>query len=495
MSLEHKESLKNLHKRSAGAIFGILLSRFSGIFRTLIVNATFGFGIALDSFNAAFRLPNGLRDLFADGAFSAAFIKSYSDAYEEGNVAEQKLISIASGFFLAITISLAIIFCIFSDFIMQMIISNKFETSNGFQLASYLFKILAFFLPFTMLNALAMAVLGVRGKTFRAMNASIFFNIGMILGVIIFSPICLHFGFNGIYGLAIGALFGVFSQMIYQFKPLYHLNLLVWPTFSFQEIKSYKPLRDILRLMGPRAFAQGALTIALLINTYFATTIGFGALTYIVTAVVIIQVPIGLFGVGTGFSAQPLLNSALQKNNIPQFSILLTQGLEKTLLLSIMAVAGFALCIVPFYHYVFEYGKITYSDTLQNSLAVCAYSIGILFAVGSKILISAFFAFNRTRYLIYNAIVYLCTSATLSYLLTPKYGILGLGLSYGTSTAIDFMLNLIIFRYVFFRRYKMSPYFNSRKFLTKIVVLAICAYLIPLSGVWLIRHFWSSFQF
>lgn len=485
--------LTTLKKRSLGAIFGIIISRLSGVFRTLIINASFGVGMALDSFNAAFRLPNGLRDLFADGAFSAAFIKSYSDAKRIGHDEERKLISLAGGFFLCVTTVLALLFSLFSESVMSAIVGENFRQSEGLQLASWLFKILAFYLPFTMLNALAMAVLGVHGKTFRAMNASIFLNIGMIVGALILAPIFLVLGINGIFGLAVGSMLGVITQMIYQFKPIYDLKLLTWPSFRLNEWKKYPPLKEIVLLMTPRAIGQGALTLALLINTYFATSLGFGVLTYIVTAVTIIQVPIGLFGVATGFSAQPLLTESLQEKNIERFSLLITQSLEKTLIFACVAVAGLSLCIVPFYHFVFEYGKITYADTIQNSLAVCAYSIGILFSSGSKVIVSAFFAFNKTRYLILNAMVYLAISALLSSTLAPKFGILGLGLSYGTATAIDFLLNLLIFRTIFLKRYSINPYANSSFFSLKILIFSVFSYSVPLLGFYLVNRFWANF--
>lgn len=493
--LEKTVELKTLKRRSLGAIFGIILSRFSGIFRTLIINASFGFSFGLDAFNAAFRLPNGLRDLFADGAFSAAFIKAYADARVNGYPEEKKLIALSSGFFLCLTTIISIIFCFFSDTIIAKIVADDFKQTESFYLASALFKILAFYLPFTMLNALAMAVLSVHGKTFRAMNASIFLNIGMIFGALVLSPLFMMFHVNGIFGLAFGSLIGVILQMIYQFKPLYDLKLISYPSFDMLAWKHYQPLKEILLLMTPRAIAQGALTLALLVNTYFATSLGTGMLTYIVTAVIIIQVPIGLFGVSMGFSAQSMLTEALQEKNISKFSSIFTHGLEKTLALTSIFVLGLSFLIVPFYHFIFEYGKISYTDTIYNSLAVCAYSIGILFSAGSKVIISAFFAFNRTRYLVINAMVYLLTSSILSATLTPKLGLLGLGISYGTSTALDFLLNIFIFYFIFFKKYQKSPYEQSYLFPLKIAMMGIFSYLVPLCGFSLIKSFWVHFKF
>ena len=170
-----------------------------------------------------------------------------------------------------------------------------------------------------MLNAVAMAILGVLGQTFRAMNGSIFLSVGMIAGSLILAPLFHVMHFAPVYGLALGSLIGVMIQMIYQFKPLIKLKLIPSPNFNIKTWLKYKPLHEVLVLMLPRALGQGALTIALLINTMFAIQIGQGALTYIVTAMTIIQVPIGLFGVATGFAAQPVLTRAVQEKNELKF--------------------------------------------------------------------------------------------------------------------------------------------------------------------------------
>lgn len=490
----YSQDSKQLTKSSFAAIGGVLISRLSGVIRQIIVNATFGTGFAMDAFNAAFRFPNGLRDLFADGALSTAFIKVLVDAKEKGEEEEKKLISIVIGFFLCVTLLIAFLCAIYSYEFMNFISDKKYKNSENVFLASNLFKILAFYLPITMLNAVAMSSLGVLGKTFRATNSTLFVSVGMILGSVLFAPIFHNLHFNSIFGLAFGAMLGALFQMVYQFIPLFKLKLITTPNFNFYTWKNYKPLKEVLLLMGPRALGQGALTIALLINTMFALQVGQGVLTYVVTAVLIIQVPIGLFGVATGFASLPILTRAINAKEYNKFSKLLVDSFESTLWLALFTTIAFALFIVPFYNFLFQHGKIQFHDTIQNSITVCAYSIGVLFSSGSKILLNGFYTLNKTRQVVYNAVVYLAVSAFLTSLLAPKLGILGLGISFGTSSAVDFFMNVFFLKKLYSKKTQgYSPYSaGGRFFAIKIALFSISSYAIGLFGVEITKDFWAN---
>lgn len=484
-----------LTKSSFAAMAGVLLSRASGVIRTIVVNATFGVNTSLDAFNAAFRLPNSLRDLFADGALSAAFMTALVAIKQEGIEKERELISIVFGFFGALTLTLALCGLLFSGPIMRLITDSHFQASGSLEVAILLFQILVFYLPLTMLNAVVMAILGVHHQAFRAMNGSIFLSIGMICGALILGPALSNIGIKSIFGLGMGALLGAVLQMLYQMHPLIGLKLLPAPNFNVIKWFQYRPLWKILSQMAPRGLGQGAMVIALSINTYFATKIGVGFLTYIVTAITIIQVPIGLFGVATGFAALPALTSALSKRDSESFSRLLVEGLRTALWLASFATVSFALLIVPFYMVLFQHGKISVGDTLNNGVAVCIYATGITLASGNKVLTNALYALNATRQIVYNSIFYLLVNSLLNLVLAPRFGLIGIGFSFGVATSLDFWLN-----YVFIKHYsrlaglEASPYqFGENWFTQKIVCLNIFGFLVCFGGVWMIHHFWAVF--
>ena len=486
---------EEITKSSFAAMSGVLFSRLSGVVRTIIVNSTFGVATALDAFNAAFRLPNSMRDLFADGALSAAFMTALVDEKQKGIIEERQLISIVLGFFGVVTLLIAFLGVLYAEEIINLITQSNFKVTGGLPIATFLFRCLIFYLPLTMVNAVIMAILGVHGQLFRAMNGSLFLSVGMIIGALVFAPISKSFGLLSIYGLAIGALLGAILQMLYQMYPLIALRLIPLPNINPKIWLQCKPLHKILSQMTPRALGQGALVIALSINTYFATQIGTGFLTYIVTAVMIIQVPIGLFGVATGFAALPAFTLTLSKKDNYNFSRLLIEGLRTSFWLASFTTICFALLALPFYVVLFQHGKITYYDTINNSLAICIYATGIILASGNKVLINTLYALDATRQIVYNAIVYLILNTCLNIFLVPRFGIIGIGFSFGVATSMDFWLNYFCIKRYFHRKgYQGSPYsIGGRFFTTTILLLNISSFIICLLGVWLIKIFWVHF--
>ncbi|MFN7097979.1 MAG: lipid II flippase MurJ [Gammaproteobacteria bacterium] len=485
------EQTKSLGKRHAGAIGGVLLSRCSGVARTIIVNAILGAGTGLDAFYAAFRFPNSLRDLFADGALSAAFIKGLVDIKAEGPAAEKHLISVVLGFFSLITIFLSAIAAFYAPEFIRLMSDQRFIASGGMALATQLFQILIFYLPLTMLNAVMMAILGVRGDTFRAMNSSIFLSVGMVAGVLC-SPLLKHFQITAVWGLTWGAMFGVLFQLLYQAWPLLRDRSLPWPNFNPLAWRRYQPLKQILILMMPRAIGQGASTLALMVNTFFALQISAGAMTYVATTMIIIQVPIGLFGVATGFAALPVLTETLQRGDIKHFSELLIESLDTSCWLAFFTTVALAFLMLPLYILIFQHGAIHFSDSILNCIAISAFATGIFFGAGSKVLLNTLYAINATWLIIVNSLVYLLLSTLFSYWLTPHYGLLGLGLAFGLSSAGNFWLNYGFINFVFTQKYQMSPYIAGHRFYTLLYLISSLVVLaLGVLGAYTIEHFWT----
>lgn len=488
------EQSKSLGRRHAGAIGGVLISRCSGVARTIIVNAVLGAGTSLDAFNAAFRFPNSLRDLFADGALSAAFIKGLVDIKSEGPAAEKHLIGVVLGFFSLITIVLSAIAAFYAPEFIRLMSNQRFIASGGMELATQIFQVLIFYLPLTMLNAVMMAILGVRGDTFRAMNSSIFLSVGMVAGVLC-SPFLKHYQITPVWGLTWGAMFGVLMQLIYQAWPLMRDKTLPWPNFNPVAWWGYSPLKQILVLMTPRAIGQGASTLALMVNTFFALQISAGAMTYVATTMIIIQVPIGLFGVATGFAALPVLTETLQKGEIKHFSQLLVESLDTSCWLAFFTTVGLAFLMLPLYIVIFQHGAIHFSDSIQNCIAISAFATGIFFGAGSKVLLNTLYAINATRLIIVNSLVYLILSTLFSYLLTPHYGLLGLGLAFGLSSAGNFWLNYGFIKLIFTKQHHLSPYVAGNRWYTmRYVMTTVLVFIVGIAGSVVITRWWATWS-
>jgi putative peptidoglycan lipid II flippase len=472
---------------------GVLLSRFSGIFRSQVVNAVYGASTRLDAFNVALRFPSVLRDLFAEGALSAAFTKEVVAAERQGNEELRRLVSVVCGFFLCVTGFISLLGWYYARPIVGSVSSDSFRQRGGFELAVGCFQILVFYLPIAMISALAMSLLGVRGQTFRALIASAFFNVGTIAGAAVGGLFATAWSFEPIKGLAYGTLAGGFFQFLYQVTPLVRAGLFPCPNLSPRAWILYPPLRSMLMMMAPRALSQGALSLALFVNTHFATAAGEGAITFITNAQVIILVPVGLFGVAAGFASLPVLSQAVQERNAEKMSVLMADSLQNAFWMSWLSLFAFALMGVPFCVVLLEHGRVTPLDSVQNAVAVSAYSIGMLFNSGSKILMQGFYALNDVRRSVINALIYLLINATLSALLAPRFGILGLGLSNSLSAAADFTLNWIFLRRVAARsdlHLQALHGHQGQKLRFQILLLAISAFVVGLSGVFAARSWW-----
>lgn len=485
----------SLARRSAFASLGVLLSRFSGVFRSQVVNAVFGASTRLDAFNVALRFPSVLRDLFAEGALSSAFTKELVEAQGRGHANARSLVGVVSGFFLCVTLIIAILGAIFAEPIVSAVTSEAFHARGGFELAVDCFRILVFYLPIAMLSALAMSLLGNRGQTFRATIASAFFNVGTIAGALSGGSLAQLFGWDPVLGLAFGTLAGGLLQFVYQLMPLVRDGLFPWPCLSPWAWWSRPELRSMMLMMAPRAVSQGALSLALFVNTHFATAAGEGAITYITNAQVIILVPVGLFGVAASFASLPMLAQAVQEGDGKRLGVLLSDSLGSAVWLSWLSLLAFATLAVPFCVALLEHGKVTPLDSVQNGVAVCAYAIGMVFNSGSKVLMQGFYALNDVRRSMINAFIYLSVNASLSAWLAPRYGIIGLGLSNSISAALDFVFNWYFLNRVATQRSLPLDSLHGvggKRLRVQLVFLGCTAFVVGLTGVFLAQSVWGQ---
>ena len=442
------DSATEVTRRSMGATLGVFLSRLSGIFRTQVVNAVFGASSGLDGFYAANRFPNALRDLFADGALSSAFTKVYVDEEKKGLEDSQRLIATTITVFGATTLTLAVLGMIYAQEFLGLVTGDQFADAGALDVAVISFRWLAFYLPLTMLSSVCMSVLSVTGQTLLATFASAFFNVGMIIGALFLTKITDFLAIPAPVALAWGVLIGGIAQFGFMAVPLARKGLLISPLRARISLRGYRPIGEIMRLMAPRALVQGASQIALMINTFYASQCGPGALTYITNATLIVLVPVGLFGVASGFASLPLLSQSWINKETGKFREILSTSLSGTLWMSASSAAAFALCAMPLCVALFRHGRYTTADCLWTSLAIAAYMGGMVFNAGSKVVAQGFFALNNTWLSMFNAVTYLIVNATLSSILAPRYGIIGLGISNSSAAMIDFTLNLILLRWI-----------------------------------------------
>lgn len=486
-----------LSRSSFAALLGVLLSRFSGLLRSQVVTAIFGASPALSAFYLANRFPSALRDLFAEGALSAAFTKTYVEVRSKSEAEAKQVVALVTVVFGVVTLLIAFLCVAFAREFVTMLSDKSYSASGeGFELATVMFRFLGFYLPIAMLSSIAMMMLTVIRQTFRATVASAFFNVGTILGAVAIAPLLNYLGFEPIMGLVVGTLAGGVFQFLYQVWPLFKRGLFPNPLIVLTSKINFQPIFDILKLMGPRVLSQGANIIALFINTNFATMISAVALVYITNAQTIILVPVGLFGVAAGIASAPVLSQAVVDGDTHKFSRLLSESLNSAQWLALVTIIGFALFIYPVSSVLFEHGRYTRADVFETALAIHAYGAAIFFNASTKVLQPAFFALGDTRQVMVNSVVYLAINATLSFLLAPRYGIVGLGVSNSIAAASDFCLS-----YFFLKRLaKRKQFLNDgqlykaeqKSLLPRVMISALAALLSIFFGIVLTKHAWRS---
>jgi putative peptidoglycan lipid II flippase len=393
-----KKSSKDSGKiaRSAGTVgIAVMCSRILGLVREQVFAGMFGAGMANDAFQVAFRIPNLLRDLFAEGALSAAFVTVFSDY--DTNRTELQTWQLASNVlvFFAIALSIITITGIYmAGPIVSLMASGFAEIPGKVYLTTKLTMIMMPFLVFISLAAVVMGILNTKGRFFVPAMASTFFNLGSIVGGVSLAFLLPRFGQPAIVGMAIGTLVGGILQLGMQLPALFRIGF----TFRFHLNLTDPGLQRILRLMIPATIGLSATQVNLFINTYFASSCAEGSVSWLQYAFRLVQLPIGVFGVAFSIAAMPVLARHAARKDIQGMRETLVSSLTMVFCLTIPATAGLILLAEPIIRLIFERGAFTSIDTTATAQALSLYAIGLFAYSANKILVPVFYALDNTKY-------------------------------------------------------------------------------------------------
>jgi putative peptidoglycan lipid II flippase len=374
----------------------VMCSRVLGLIREQAFAVLFGAGFAFDSFVVAFRIPNLLRDLFGEGALSAAFVTVFSD-YDEtkGPEATWKL---ACNVLVFITILLSLITLLgilFADKIVLTLVDADFEKIPDKVALTHLLTMIMFpFLIFISLSSVVMGVLNTKGRFFIPALASSFFNLGSIIGGVSLAFLLAEDGQPSIIGMAIGTLIGGMLQLGGQLPSLFRTGFIFKPILNLKD----PGLHRILKLMTPAVFGLAALQINVFINTYFASSLQEGSLSWLNYAFRFFQFPVGVFGVAISVAALPLLSRQAATKDFSRLKETFTSSLTMAFSLTIPATIGLVLLADPIIRIIFEHGNFTATDTLKTADALRFYAIGLFAYASVKVMVPVFYALDNTRY-------------------------------------------------------------------------------------------------
>ncbi len=439
--------------RNAGIIsLAVMASRVLGLVRDQVFAALFGAGLQYDAFLTAFRIPNLLRDLFAEGALSAAFVTTFTQVQQTKGEHEAFRLSNRVATALMILLSLiCIVGWIFAPSIVYLLAPGFYDVPGKADLTIHLTRIMMPFLLLIALAAKAMGILNARNNFAVPAVAPVFFNLGSVIGGLFLGLTLGPFlGLSAIEGMAFGTLVGGFLQFAVQWPSLRRAGFRYRPMLSFTD----PGVRQIMKLMGPAIIGTAAVQINVFVNTNFASAIidpatGAvlnGPVSWLSYAFRFMQFPIGVFGVAIATATLPPLSRSTRNPDYVEFRRTLAHSLALVFLLCIPSALGLAVLGRPIVALVFEHGKFTSFDTVQTANALTAYSIGLAGYAAVKVLSPAFYALNDARTPMLISLGSIAVNYAMNSWLVGPLGHVGLAFSTSTVALVNFLLLALFMR-------------------------------------------------
>ena len=421
---------ERLNTRAAGVVgLAVLCSRVLGLAREQIFAALFGGGRVMDAFTIAFRIPNLLRDLFAEGALSTAFVTVFSRTAALADEASawrlaNKVTTLAAVSLSAITV-LGIVFAPW----LVALLAPGFDPAKA-ALTVTLTRVMYPFILLVSLAALVMGMLNARNVFGIPAMASSFFNLGSIVaGVLLGYWLDPHFGPGAILGLAIGTLIGGALQLIVQLPALSRQGYRFRPDFRWGD----PGVHAVLRLMGPSVIAASTTQLNVLVNSVFASKLGDGPTFWLTVAFRLMQLPLGVFGVALGTVALPLLARMAAAGNTGVFRSELARGMRLAFLMTLPASVGLILLAEPIISVLYQHGRFGAHETAESAGALRFYAIGLCGYAALKVLVNAFYALDRRKTPMVVSFVAVGLNVLLNWIFTSELGWGHRGLAFSTA--------------------------------------------------------------
>ncbi len=422
----------NLLRTLAAISSMTMVSRITGLLRESLYARAFGADAYSDAFAIAFRLPNLLRRLFGEGAFSQAFVPILAEyKTQQGETATRSLVDHVATTLVWATVLISLLGIAVAPFILTTIASGL--DGDGLDKGVVMTRLMFPYIACMSFVVLAGAVL----NTWREFKIPAFTPVLWNLSSIFFSLFLVQYFDVPIYSMAVAVMVGGVAQVAIQIPALKRIGML--PRLSFNPLSGLKDpgVRRILKKMGPAVFAVSAAQISLLINTNYASNMGAGAVSVLQYADRLMEFPTGMLGVALGTILLPSLSKANADGDPVEYSALLDWGLRLTLLLALPAAVGLAALSEPLIAALFNYGEFTAANVAAATAPLMAYAAGLLGIILVKILAPAFYARQDIRTPVRIAIGVLAATQVMNLVFVPLLGVAGLALSIGLGACLN----------------------------------------------------------
>jgi putative peptidoglycan lipid II flippase len=485
--------VERLNTRAAGVVgLAVLCSRVLGLAREQIFAALFGGGRVMDAFTIAFRIPNLLRDLFAEGALSTAFVTVFSRTAALQDTAAAWRLADKVATLTAVSLGAITVAGVLTAPWLVAALAPGFDPGKA-ALTVTLTRIMYPFILLVSLAALVMGMLNARNQFGMPAMASSFFNLGSIVaGVLLGYWLDPHFGARAILGLAIGTLVGGTLQLVVQLPGLRRAGYSFHPDFRWRDAG----VRSILRLMGPSVIAASTTQLNVLVNSVFASELGDGPTFWLTVAFRLMQLPLGIFGVALGTVALPLLARMAATGNTEAFRSELARGMRLTFLMTIPSSIGLMVLAEPIISVLYQHGRFGAHETAESAAALRFYAIGLCGYAALKVLVNAFYALERRRTPMLVSFLAVGLNLALNWTLTVRFnwGHRGLALSTACVATSNFLILYALMRSHLGRLESraMLALLSKVALASAVLLLVSWAGAHFLLGDWAVQSFWPK---
>jgi putative peptidoglycan lipid II flippase len=428
--------------KSASIVSALTLaSRITGLARELLMASIFGATAMTDAFNVAFRIPNLLRRLFAEGAFSQAFVPVLAASKaRDGDAATKLLIDKAATVLAWALLVTSVLGVLLAPVLVYAMASGLQQNPQGFEAAVVMTRWMFPYIAFMSLVALSSGVLNTWKKFAVPAATPVLLNVAMIAAAWFGAPWFKSLGIEPIYAMAGGVMLGGLLQLGVQLPALKALGLLPKISLKWSLVYDYwaqPAIKNIAKLMLPALLGVSVAQISLLINTQIASHLVTGSVSWLTYADRLMEFPTAMLGVALGVVLMPQLAAARSAGQADAYSHMIDWGLRLVLLMAVPSAVALLTFAQPLVAVLYHYGKFQASDVPQVAAALMGYGAGLLGLVAIKVLASAYYAKQDIKTPVKIAIVVLLFTQALNVLLVPQLRHAGLALSIGLGALLN----------------------------------------------------------
>ncbi len=424
---------KSLLKSIASVGSMTMLSRILGFIRDIIIARLFGAGIAADAFFVAFKIPNFMRRLFAEGAFSLAFVPvlaEYKTQRSHDDV--QQLVNHVCGVLGGILFIITLIGVIAAPLLVMIFAPGFLDEPDRYSLTTDMLRITFPYILFISLVAFAVGILNSYGQFTVPAFTPVFLNLSLIACAIWLAPLLEQ----PVMALAWGVFLGGVIQLLFQLPFLYRLRLLPKPHYK----KDDEGVRRIMKLMAPALFGSSVAQINLLLDTLIASFLVAGSVSWLYFSDRLVEFPLGILGIAVATVILPSLSTEHAKKSVQEFSQTLDWALRLVFVLSIPAAAALAVLAGPMLTTLFQYGAFSGEDVKMARESLMAYSLGLVSFIAIKVLATGFYARQDTKTPVKIGIIAMASNMVMNIILVFPLAHTGLALA----TSLSALLNAVL---------------------------------------------------